>query len=149
MSVADSATPAVTAGVGTESPPAEIEHLLDTAVVPEMDYASYRRWENLHIYLWLFKDLCWVNDWAVLGTVMIVPTLAFAVLILVLMRANRVDFLHNLAVLLWITANSIWMVGEFYFNDRTRPVAIVFFVAGILLLTSYYGTRLLRRRLRS
>jgi hypothetical protein len=46
--------------------------------------------------------------------------------------------LHNLAVCFWITANSVWMTGEFYYDDGTRPYAIIFFIAGLLCVAYYY-----------
>lgn len=104
---------------------------------------DYRRWENLHIYLWLFKDLCWVRDWQTLGFVMIVPTIGFAGWIVWISRRDRTELIHNFAVLCWIIANSVWMIGEFFYNDGTRPIAIVFFLTGILSLTTYYLWKLI------
>lgn len=98
----------------------------------------YRRFENLHIYLWLFKDMCWCFDLKTLGMIMIVPTIIGAVTITWLLRRHVVELVHNLAVCLWILANGTWMFGEFYLNDTTRPWALVFFVAGISLLTIFY-----------
>ena len=34
--------------------------------------------------------------------------------------------------------NSVWMIGEFYFDDTTRPYALFFFVLGLLTLASHY-----------
>ena len=45
-------------------------------------------------------------------------------------------------------ANSTWMIGEFFYDDGTRPIAIIFFVAGILTALWYYLV-LLPMRLRS
>lgn len=69
---------------------------------------------------------------------MIVPTVLAAFHITWLSRHNRVELLHNLAVSCWIIANGIWMVGEFFFNDTTRPYALVFFVIGLAFVGSYY-----------
>ena len=99
---------------------------------------QYRGLEYLHIYLWLLKDICWVTDWKILGTFMIIPTIGFAILITYLQRNRRGEVVHNFAVLSWISANSTWMIGEFFYNDTTRPIAIIFFCIGLLLLTSYY-----------
>jgi hypothetical protein len=30
------------------------------------------------------------------------------------------------------------MIGEFFFNDTTRPYALIFFVIGLLFISSYY-----------
>ena len=41
----------------------------------------YRKIENLHIVLWLIKDLCWVMLWKPLGLIMITPTIGASLLI--------------------------------------------------------------------
>ena len=48
------------------------------------------------------------------------------------------ELLHSLAVVFWITANGIWMVGEFYFKDGSRGLAIPFFIAGLVCVAFYY-----------
>ena len=110
--------------------------------------AKIRKFENVHILLWLFKDLCWVMDLKIPGLLMIVPTIVMAIYITVLSRRSASELFHNLAVVCWICANSVWMIGEFFFNDGTRPIAMVFFLAGILFISWFYG-RLLLNKLRS
>lgn len=39
---------------------------------------SIRKFENMHIVLWLMKDICWITDFKIGGMIMIVPTLALA-----------------------------------------------------------------------
>lgn len=97
-----------------------------------------RRFENLHIALWLVKDACWIQDWKWAGTLMIAPTLGMAFYITYLSRTDRKELAHNLAVCCWICANAIWMIGEFYLKDSTRPQASVFFALGIFSLLWYY-----------
>jgi hypothetical protein len=97
-----------------------------------------RQYENLHIFLWLIKDTCWIMDWKPAGLFMIIPTIFVAIHITWLRRAIRSDLFHNLAVCLWISGNSIWMLGEFYYNDETRPIAVIFFIAGLLSVLYYY-----------
>lgn len=46
--------------------------------------ANIRKFENVHILLWLLKDLCRVMDCRPSGVIMIVPTVAIAVRITVL-----------------------------------------------------------------
>lgn len=106
---------------------------------------SLRASENFHILLWLLKDLCWVMDLRMLGMVMIVPTVAMAVWIAWRSRSDLGELLHSLAVVLWITANGIWMTGEFFYDDGTRPVVVGFFVAGLLTIMPYYLFVLPRR----
>jgi hypothetical protein len=97
-----------------------------------------RALENFHIVLWLIKDFCWCMLWCPLGIVMIAPTLFFALYITFKSRNIRVELFHNLAVVMWILANSTWMLGEFYYNDQLRNFALVFFIFGLLIVTYYY-----------
>lgn len=97
-----------------------------------------RKTENVHILLWLLKDICWVMDFKLLGTIMIVPTLLVALWITYRMRKTSSELIHNIAVICWICANSVWMLGEFFANDGTRPYAVAFFTTGIAILAIYY-----------
>lgn len=103
---------------------------------------TVRDFENFHILLWLIKDTCWLMDWPVLGTISIAPTLGFALYITYRSRQSTTELVHNAAVCLWIVANSLWMLGEFYYEDTTRPIAVWFFAGGLGLVVSYYLSRL-------
>src|SRR6185503_16787438 len=98
----------------------------------------FRQTENLHILLWLIKDTCWVQDYKVLGLCMIVPTISVAIWLTAKNRRVMVEFIHNLAVCFWLCANSVWMIGEFFFEDSMRPWALVFFACGLLTLAIHY-----------
>lgn len=98
---------------------------------------KYRWLENGHIFLWLIKDTCWAMVWKPGGIIMIFPTVAVAFFILWQYRKVRSEVFHNLAVCLWILANSIWMIGEF-FEKETRPYAAGLFLTGLSLLIVYY-----------
>jgi hypothetical protein len=104
-----------------------------------------RKIENLHVALWLMKDMSWVSDWKLLGLVMVVPTLGVALKICWDTRGHLADLVHNIAVALWICANTTWMIGEFYYNDGTRDFAKLFFYAGMALLVVYYTWAWTRR----
>jgi len=106
---------------------------------PMRSSPTLRATENFHIVLWLFKDLCWVQDQKLLGTIMILPTVLMAIWIAWRSRADIGELLHSAAVVCWICANSVWMLGEFFANDRTRPLATVFFVLGLLCVGWFYG----------
>ncbi len=108
-----------------------------------------RNLENTHILLWLIKDASWVMNFKTLGVAMIIPTIAMAVYLTVLSRNDRKELLHNLAVTCWISANSIWMIGEFYLNDSTRPFAAVFFILGLIFVgIHYFGLLFSSRKVR-
>jgi hypothetical protein len=97
-----------------------------------------RGYENFHIVLWLMKDTCWLMEWKMAGIVMIVPTIIAAFHITWLERKNISDLYHNIVVCNWICANAVWMIGEFFFDDRLRPVSAVFFCVGFVFLAIYY-----------
>jgi hypothetical protein len=106
---------------------------------------SLRATENFHIVLWLFKDLCWVRDMKLLGTLMVVPTVLMAIWIAWRSRHDIGELLHSLAVVFWIGANSTWMLGQFFWNDGTRPLAPLLFVAGLVCVAWYYAVERPRR----
>jgi hypothetical protein len=99
---------------------------------------SVRKIENVHIFLWLLKDTCWVMDYQKLGVFMILPTICVAFFITWHTRKIITELFHNLAVCCWVCANSVWMIGEFFYDDTTRPYATVFFVTGVIIMTIYY-----------
>ncbi|HEY6436279.1 MAG TPA: hypothetical protein VIY47_06790 [Ignavibacteriaceae bacterium] len=103
-----------------------------------MDIKHIRGKENMHIVMWLIKDSCWVMDWKTAGILMVIPTLGLAFYITWLMRNNKSELFHNLAVCCWIIANSIWMTGEFFYNDTLRPYSAVFFASGACSIIYYY-----------
>ncbi|HTL08654.1 MAG TPA: hypothetical protein VL307_10370 [Chitinophagaceae bacterium] len=114
--------------------------------------AKYRRTENMHILLWLLKDICWATNLRVPGLIMIVPTLTVAVLITWQTRHMKSELFHNLAVDFWITANCTWMIGEFFHLDENiwhgyglRQASIIPFAIGLGVLAYYYAV-LYRRK---
>ena len=104
-----------------------------------------RRTENLHILFWLVKDTCWCLLFRPVAMAMIIPTILIAIWIVIKTRKMPTELAHNIAVLCWITANSIWMYGEFYDNDGTRPFALIFFISGLVSLAMYYGQQLRKK----
>jgi hypothetical protein len=62
-------------------------------------------------------------------------------------RQIKSELAHNLAVAFWISANSLWMIAEFFhFDEMTvwkeftgKHLAIIPFVTGILILLYYYA----------
>jgi hypothetical protein len=101
--------------------------------------ARVRRFENLHIVLWLLKDTSWVLNWKTAGMIMIIPTIGVALFITWLSRKSSSELFHNIAVSCWICANSAWMIGEFYYEDGLRGYATVFFIMGLISVILYYG----------
>jgi hypothetical protein len=108
--------------------------------------AKYRQMENTHILFWLVKDISWCMVWKTLGIAMIVPTLGIALVIAWRTRALKSELAHNLAIVFWISANSYWMLSEFFGFDTVRigtltdgkHLAIIPFGIGLAILTYYY-----------
>lgn len=108
--------------------------------------ARYRRMENLHIAFWLVKDISWCMVWKLLGILMIIPTLSVAVFIAWRTRRLASELAHNLAIACWITANSLWMISEFFGFDQKvfwgiaegKHLAMVPFTIGAGILLYYY-----------
>jgi hypothetical protein len=107
---------------------------------------KYRKMENLHIVFWLFKDVAWCLGLKWLGTTMIIPTLIISIVIAFRTRQFVSELCHNLAITVWISANSYWMVSEFFGFDHLpiwgnytfKHLALIPFTMGILILAYYY-----------
>jgi hypothetical protein len=107
---------------------------------------KYRKMENLHIVFWLFKDISWCLVWHTLGIIMIFPTLIISIIIAYRTRQFASELCHNLAITVWISANSYWMISEFMHFDAItivgsltyKHLAIIPFGLGVLILAYYY-----------
>lgn len=108
--------------------------------------ARYRKMENMHIIFWLGKDIAWCLVWQPLGLTMIVPTLLISLIIAWRTRDIKSELAHNLAISFWISANSLWMISEFFHFDTVpvwggftgKHLALIPFAIGVLLLLNYY-----------
>jgi hypothetical protein len=113
-----------------------------------------KKFENAHILLWLLKDMAWCMGWKTLGTLMIFPTFGVALFIIYFQRQHTSHLIHNIAVTCWISANSLWMLSEFWGLDEERvsneipskAPALVFFLLGTGILLGYYVYRYWKRR---
>lgn len=108
--------------------------------------SGYRKMENLHIVFWLFKDLSWCLGIKLLAGVMIFPTLIISLVITYRTRNLVSELCHNLAISVWIIANSYWMITEFlkideqivFGNLSYKYLAVIPFTIGIIILMCYY-----------
>lgn len=98
-----------------------------------------KKLENLHVGLWLLKDASWCEEWIKVGMMVALPTVVLAIKIAYERRRDAEDLVHNIAICLWLCANVIWMIGEFFFDDGTRAISRVFFFAGLALLIGFYA----------
>lgn len=102
--------------------------------------------ENLHIVFWLFKDIAWCMGWRPLGVIMIIPTIIISIIIAWRTRKIVSELCHNIAITVWISANSFWMCSEFFGIDNhfvmgnitIKQLAMIPFVTGVVILTYYY-----------
>lgn len=116
--------------------------------------ARYRKMENYHIIFWLFKDIGWCMGWKMLGIGMIFPTLILSIVISWRTRQLTSELAHNLAVTFWISANSYWMISEFFGFDEVivwqgitgKHLAMIPFSVGVLILAWYYLFKRTRAR---
>lgn len=70
---------------------------------------------------------------------MIAPTLLVAIWIAWKNKHIAAELAHNVAIALWIVANSIWMIAEFNgVDEEVKPYCIIPFSLGILILLYYY-----------
>jgi hypothetical protein len=107
---------------------------------------TYRKMENLHIVFWLFKDIAWCMGWRPLGVIMIIPTIVISIIIAWRTRKIVSELCHNIAITVWISANSFWMCTEFFGIDNhivlgnitVKQLAMIPFVTGVLILAYYY-----------
>ena len=107
---------------------------------------AYRKIENLHIVFWIFKDIAWCMGITWLGITMIIPTLTISFIIAWRTRHIVSELFHNLAISVWIMANSFWMCTEFFGVDTTivagtitvKQLAMIPFITGVIILAYYY-----------
>ena len=107
---------------------------------------KYRRMENLHIVFWIFKDIGWCMGFSLLGITMIVPTIIISIIIAWRTRQIVSELCHNLAITVWISANSFWMCSEFFgvdhiaigFGLNVKHLAMIPFMIGVMILAYYY-----------
>lgn len=109
----------------------------DATNTRKINFADLRAFENMHIVLWLIKDTCWALEFKAGGIIMIIPTISMAAFLTFKSKRDICEFLHSVAVLCWILANSVWMLGEF-FNHDTRFYAAVLFIIGLSSIAIYY-----------
>ena len=106
---------------------------------------SLRKIENLHIPLWLLKDICWVMEWKTSGIIMIFPTVSVAFYIAYLSRKTE-DFFINLAICFWISANAFWMCCEFFGQEKYKVGAAILFICGLICSTFFYFSQWKRNK---
>jgi hypothetical protein len=96
-----------------------------------------QRFDNIHILLWLIKDTCWMLEWRILGTLMIIPTMGVAIYLAAKSTGEEI-FWINIAICFWITANAYWMVCEFIEMETYKDYAGIPFAMGLMAVAFFY-----------
>ncbi|MDP1802842.1 MAG: hypothetical protein Q8L81_15885 [Bacteroidota bacterium] len=103
-----------------------------------------RKYESMHIVFWLIKDSCWMLELKWLGAIMMVPTLGIAIYI-IYKTIGTLDLYINTAILFWITANSFWMMMEFFNDNEYRYFATIPFAIGFIFVGIFYWKTLTKK----
>ncbi len=101
-------------------------------IISKMKTLSIREFDMILVLLWLMKDMSWMMGWKYIGAFLAIPTILLSIWITYKCKQNTSDFWYNLATVFWITANSIWMIGEFYLHVNSSSIALIFFTCGFL-----------------
>jgi hypothetical protein len=106
--------------------------------------------EYTHTYFWICKDLAWTQEWRLLSLGFGFSAILWSLLILyhATKFKNGHEIINAVALLLWLSANFVWMSGEVYdvsypdlpsISDlRTSQSAFLLEIAVVLLLTYYF-----------
>lgn len=105
-------------------------------------YTSIRGAENIHIYLWIAKDLSWA-----LGNLyggLLFGTLALCWCLVLLANAARLsnteEVFFMFPTIFWLLGNYMWMYGELVNDDDEvfAPVGADLLVVGIAIVVFYH-----------
>lgn len=76
-------------------------------------YATVRGLENLLVYMWILKDLCWTQNWTLGLLISSVAVSLFGLLMVFSLYMRCFDEAwHYAASFLWLFGNTWWMSGE-------------------------------------
>ena len=77
-------------------------------------YFTVRGAENLHICLWILKDLAWTQKWYVMSWVFGLCAIAWSfVLVYHAFTDRNYNEMYMLtALIMWLAANFLWMAGK-------------------------------------
>ncbi len=91
--------------------------------------------ESIHFPMWILKDLAWMLGFGVMSLSLAIPTIIISVL-LIKWSAKFFEKMENIAILCWLTANTLWMSHE-QFDVQTKELAVIMFSFGIIISFSY------------
>jgi hypothetical protein len=100
---------------GSSQPPVSDKEFLYRVSFSKQTYYMMRPIENIHIYLWILKDLAWSQDWYY--PALIFGTLALVWCAVLFYEAYALRSLYEaymaIATTLWLAANFVWMTGKY------------------------------------
>ena len=93
---------------------------------PQM-YFSVRGAENFHIYLWIMKDLAWTQSWVVMSWVFGISAISWTTVLLFHAIKDKcfLEIYMLIALILWLSANFVWMTGTLLENLNTALILCV------------------------
>lgn len=100
-------------------------------VDPDIDwniswYFEIRGAESLHLYLWVLKDLSWVQDWYMAGHIFGILAILWGCFILshAVHYRNIKEIWTTIGQILWLFANLWWMMGEIHDDNYPSDTPI-------------------------
>lgn len=84
-------------------------------------YFSVRGAENFHIYLWIMKDLAWTQKWYIISWIFGISAISWCLVLVyhAFMDKNYNEMYMLVALILWLSANFVWMAGKIRNGFRT------------------------------
>ena len=93
-----------------------LSHYISDFMFSPMYFFSIRGSENLHVYIWLMKDMAWAQSWHDAGYFFgCVAVIWCAVIVFHAIRErNTNEIFVNVGQLMWLFANTWWMTGDLH-----------------------------------
>jgi hypothetical protein len=113
-------------------------------------FLTVRGQDCFHIYLWIMKDLCWVQSWYWPALIFGSATLfwSFMMLLRAVARKSLDEVWTHSAQFLWLFGNFMWMQGELHDYHYPQAKSIYtqradeggyMFIAALVWISLYYG----------
>jgi hypothetical protein len=112
-------------------------------------YFSSRGNDNFHIYLWIVKDLAWIQNWFWIGHVFggLAMLWTWFIILKCFWNRERTQAWISLSQFFWLCANFLWMSGELhdskYPNDKSvyharNKDAGYMLITALVMISTYY-----------
>jgi hypothetical protein len=86
--------------------------------------------------VWFAMDACWMLGLRSAATLLALPTVALAVLVLRFVPRTRSSWLVNAAVAAWTCMNTLWMLHDLKVMDWALPAGRGFLALGVVLVAA-------------